>query len=111
MERRRFNRLRTGQRYEIQGLIFFLSANYGALPPELREMIRDSCSAAAGRSGNAEALLEYMTRGRTKAQVMLKYYIGSETSIDRMVRAYFLEMERRLREAWGAKSEERKVKN
>ena len=101
MERRRFNRLRTGQSYEMQGLIFFLSANYEIIRPELRQIVQESCKAAAGRSGNEAALLDYMTKGRTKAAVMMKYYIASENSVDRMVRRYFHEMERRLREYWG----------
>lgn len=101
MERRRFNRLRSiRQSYEMQGLIFFLAGNYRQLPPELREIVRASCQAAAGRSGNEEALLEYMTQGKSKAAVMLKYYIGSETTLDRMVRVFFVEMERRLIDAW-----------
>lgn len=103
VEWRRFSQLRTGQRYELQGLIFFLSGNYGMLPEELREMIRESCRAAAGRSGNARALQEYMTKGKTKVAVMMKYHIASETTVDRMVRAYFREMERRLIEEWRVK--------
>lgn len=100
MERRWFTRMRTGQRYEMQGLIFFLSGNYALLPEPLREIVRESCRAAAGKSGNYEALLEYMTKGRTKTAVMLKYYIASKTTLDRMVRAYYAEMERRLRTEW-----------
>lgn len=103
MERRRFNRLRTGQKYELQGLIFFLSANYDRLPETLRQIVRESCEAAAGRSGNRDAILEYMTRGKSKAAVMQRYYIASETTVDRMVRSYFLEMEKRLDDAWRAK--------
>lgn len=100
MERRRFNRLRTGQSYELQGLIFFLAGNYRRLPPELREIVRASCRVAAGKSGNEAALLEYMTQGKSKVAVMMKYYIGSETTLDRMVRVFFVEMERRLMDAW-----------
>ena len=100
MEWRRFNRLRTGQRYEVQGLIFFLSSNYRVLPDELRALVRESCKAAAGKSGNYDAMLEYMTKGKTKAAVMMRYHIASETTVDRMVRKYFCEMERRLREEW-----------
>lgn len=103
MEWRRFSRLRTGQSYRVQGLIFFLSANYDSLPEPLRETIRECCSAAAGRSGNEGAILEYMTKGRSKQQIMTKYYISSETSIDRMVRAFFAEMERRLQD-WGRRT-------
>ena len=99
MDWRRFSRLRTGQSYRVQGLIFFLSANYDRLPEELRQTVRACCDRAAGRSGNGEALLEYVTRGKSKVEIMRKYYIGSETSVDRMVRKYFEEMEREL-EAW-----------
>lgn len=101
MEWRRFNRLRTGQSYEVQGLIFFLSANYARLPATLQQTVRDCCEKAAGRSGNGAAVFEYMTQGRTKTQIMLKYYIASETSVDRMVRSYFREMERSLKELTG----------
>ena len=100
MERRKFSRLRTGQRYEMQGLIYFLSGNYELLPADLRKTVRESCRAAAGRSGNYEALLEYVTKGRSKTAVMLKYHIASETTVDRMVRRYFQEMEQKLREEW-----------
>lgn len=96
MEWRRFSRLRTGQSYQLQGLIFFLSANYSRLPQELQRTVEACCERAAGRSGNGAALLEYMTKGRSKTEIMLKYYIASETSVDRMVRAYFREMEREL---------------
>ena len=96
MDWRRFSRLRTGQPYKVQGLIYFLSANYERLPEELRAAVRESCQAAAGKSGNEKALMEYVTGGRSKVQIMSKYYIASETSIDRMVRAYFAEMEARL---------------
>ena len=72
MERRKFTKMRTGrQSYEMQGLIFFLAGNYKHLPPELREIVRASCRAAA-----------------------------SATTLDRMVRVFFVEMERRLTEAW-----------
>ncbi len=100
LEWRRFNRLRTGQRYEVQGLIFFLSSNYRVLPEELRRLVRESCRAAAGKSGNYDAIFEYMTKGKTKTAVMMRYHIASETTVDRMVRTYFCEMERRLREEW-----------
>ena len=98
MDWRRFSRLRTGQRYEIQGLMFFVAANYERLPEELRQIVRESCQAAAGRSGNGEALLEYMSKGRTKAWIMQRYFIASEASVDRMVRRFFLEMDQRLTE-------------
>jgi hypothetical protein len=104
MDWRRFSRLRTGQSYRMQGLIFFVSANYELLPEPLREAVRESCRAAAGRSGNEEALLEYVTRGRTKRQIMTRYFIASETTIDRMVRSYFVELETRLR-AWRGRTQ------
>lgn len=101
MERRKFTKMRTGrQSYEMQGLIFFMAGNYKHLPPELREIVQESCRAAAGQSGNEDALLEYMTQGKSKVAVMMKYYIGSATTLDRMVRVFFVEMERRLTEAW-----------
>ena len=98
MERRRFCRLRTGQRYEVQGLIFFVAANYDRMPEPVRDIVWQSCRKAAGRSGNEKALLEYVTKGKTKTEIMLKYYIASETTVDRMVRAFFGEMEHRLKE-------------
>lgn len=98
MERRRFCRLRTGQRYETQGLIFFLAASYDRLPKTMRQIVEASCRTAAGRSQNEQALLEYVTKGKTKTEIMLKYYIASETTIDRMVRCFYAEMERRLKE-------------
>ena len=94
----KFSRIRTGQSYDILGLIYFVSRNSGIVSERVRDAIRESCAAAAGRSGNERALLEYMTTGKSKVQIMMRYHIASETSMDRMVRRYYIEMERRLRE-------------
>lgn len=103
MERRRFRRLRTGQSYEMMGLIYFLTACYAWMPQRIQQAVVDSCQAAAGRSGNADALFLYMTQGKSKTEIMMKFYIASETSIDRMVRDFFLEMEKRLKEMKNAR--------
>lgn len=98
MASRNFSRIRTGQSYDILGLVFFVSQNSQIVTERVREAIRESCAAAAGRSGNERALLEYMTTGKSKVQIMMRFHIASETSMDRMIRRYYVEMERRLRE-------------
>ena len=98
---KRWARLRTGQPYEVLGLIYFLSCNYRSLPEELRETVRECCRVAAGRSGNEAALMAYLTERKSKTWVCLTYHIASETSVDRMVRAYYIEMEKRLKAEWG----------
>ena len=94
----RFARIRTGQSYEVLGLIYFVSHNLDIMPQQVRGLVRDACDAAAGRSGNGQALYAYMTTDLSKLAVMRRYHIASETGIDRMVRRYYLELERRLRE-------------
>ena len=98
---KRWARLRTGQSYEMLGLIYFLSVNYRRLPEELRSTVRDCCRRAAGRSGNERALMAYLTERRSKVWVCAEYNIASETTVDRMVRKYYVEMEQALKSAWG----------
>ena len=81
----------------MMGLIYFLTACYAWMPQQIQQAVVESCQEAAGRSGNADALFVYVTQGKTKTQIMMQFYIASETSIDRMVRGYFLAMEKRLK--------------
>ena len=98
---KRWARLRTGQPYEMLGLIYFVSCNYRIMPEPMREAIRDCCRKAAGRSGNERALMAYLTERRSKSWVCMQYHIASETTVDRMVRSYYIEMEKALKAAWG----------
>ena len=98
---KRWARLRTGQSYEVLGLIYFLSVNYRKLPEPLRSAVRECCREAAGRTGNEKALMAYLTDRRSKTWVCMNFHIASETTVDRMVRAYYIAFERRLKAEWG----------
>ena len=97
---KRWARLRTGQPYEMLGLIYFVSCNYRIMPEDIRAAIRDCCRKAAGRSGNEAALMAYLTERKSKTWVCMTWHIASETTVDRMVRSYYIEMEKALKAAW-----------
>ncbi len=81
--------------YERQGLIWFTARTYKDQPRKTQEIILDACRAAGGEL--AGALFAYVTTDRSIASIMREHYIASETTIYRMMRDWYMEMDRRMR--------------
>jgi len=76
--------------YNRQGYIYFLSRSYKRLRQRDRERIRKHCEKVAGKNAeNMEALFEFVTTDDTATAICLRHYIGSKTTLDRLVKIYY----------------------
>ena len=73
--------------YDVQGLIYFTAKTYTRQPLKVQERIVRLCERAGG--DNAEALFEFLTTHTPVQQILMRYHIGSQTTLDRAVRRYF----------------------
>ena len=73
--------------YDRQGYIYYRSRLYSKLSLDKKEIIRDLCRDAGGQ--HHKALLSYVTGSMSAAQVCAKYYI-SQSTLDRLVRRYYM---------------------
>ena len=80
--------------YERQGLIWFTAQTFDDQPAAVQERILDACEAVGGEL--AGALLAYVTTNRPIAAIMREYHFSSETTIYRMLRPWFEQMDRAL---------------
>ena len=92
---RRFRASGCGLPYHRQGLIWFMARSYKDQPETVRQLIRESCQRAGGE--NAEALFTYVTTDITMVAVLQRFYIGSETTLYRMVARWYHLMDEGLR--------------
>ncbi|MCI7808016.1 hypothetical protein MR626_01800 [bacterium] len=79
--------------YDLQGYIYFTSRLYRELPKGKQAKIRKLCEEAAGEY--ADALMLFVTTDTGKAEVCAKYFI-SESTLERVVRRYYLAFKRCL---------------
>lgn len=79
--------------YDTQGYIYFLSRRYRRLPLAKRRKIDELCSKAGGEY--APALKEFITTDRGATEVCGKYSI-SQSTLERMVKQYYLEFSETL---------------
>lgn len=79
--------------YDLQGYIYFTSRLYRELPKGMQAKIRKLCEEAAGEY--ADALMLFVTTDTEKAEVCAKYFI-SESTLERVVRRYYLAFKRCL---------------
>lgn len=79
--------------YDTQGYIYFLSRRYRRLPLAKRRKIDELCDKAGGEY--APALREFVTTDRGAAEVCGKYFI-SQSTLERMVKRYYLEFSETL---------------
>lgn len=73
--------------YDEQAHIYYYSRLYRRLPKEKQAKIRMLCREAGGQ--HHKALLVYVTGGMKALEVCGKYYI-SQSTLDRIVRRYYL---------------------
>ena len=79
--------------YEVQGYIYFLSRRYRRLPLTKRRKIDEVCRRAGG--DYAGALKEFVTTDRVAEEICGNYFI-SQSTLERMVRRYYLEFAEHL---------------
>ena len=79
--------------YDRQGYIYFYSRLYRTLPVKKQARIRYLCQDAGGQY--SEALLDYVTGNMSAPEVCTKYYI-SQSTLDRVVRKYYVIFPRSL---------------
>ena len=72
--------------YDKQGYIFFQCRNYRSLPIQQKCLIMNTCRSAAGKY--ADALLAFLTAGKSAVSVSLEYYI-SESSLYRFRKTFY----------------------
>ena len=73
--------------YNAQGYIYFRSLRYRGLPEREKKKIRDLCAAAGGEY--QEAVLAFVTGEEGANAIYQRYYI-SRSTLERMVRKYYL---------------------
>lgn len=79
--------------YDRQGYIYFYSRLFRTLPAKKQARIRYLCQDAGGQY--SEALLDYVTGNMSAPEVCAKYYI-SQSTLDRVVRKYYVIFPRSL---------------
>lgn len=79
--------------YDRQGYIYFLSRAYKGLPAEEKKKIREACKKAGGE--HEKALFSFVTTDKGAVSVCRKYFV-SESTLERIVRKYYIEMDQGL---------------
>lgn len=74
--------------YHRQGYIYFASRSYKRLPEAQQATIRKLCREAG--AGYEEALLEFVTTDTPATEICRRHYIGSHTTLYKMVRRYYM---------------------
>lgn len=79
--------------YEHQGYIYFTSRLCRELPLEQQRCIQNLCAEAGGE--HYQALFEFVTTDAGAAAVCRKHFL-SESTLERIVRKYYLLFARRM---------------
>lgn len=78
--------------YNLQGYIFFLSQRYKKASREERALIRQCCA----QTDYPDAVFDFVTGSKGATWVCGKHFI-SESTLERAVKIYYIEMAARLK--------------
>ena len=80
--------------YDLQGYIYFLSKRYDRLPWEQQHLVAQLCVEAGGE--HHQALFAFVTTDMGAVAVCGRYHL-SQSTLERVVRKYYVNFAERLR--------------